>query len=177
MDNYSWAHHSAFLVIREERSSQGIVYPVWQVGRWVTLPRAPSFSRACWRGPGNSVACLGWVNEFVQPPHRFQSQVSWCSAQQIAFHSSVQARMDSPIPLLSVLCIYLGFQSAIMCGNTQLALIRLSAEVKVNHLRNAHKLYLFTSLTLKTSFQVGERYTAFFLCCSSLCRTITCLFN
>lgn len=94
----------------------------------------------------------------VQPPHKLQSQVSWCSAQQITSHSSAQAGMDSPIPLLSVICIYPGFQSAIMCGNTQLALIRLSAEVNMNNLRNPHKLYLFTSLALKTSFQVGKRY-------------------
>lgn len=85
--------------------------------------------------------------------------MSWFSAQQIASDSSAQAGMDSLIPLLSVFHIYLGFKSAIMYGNTQLALIRLSAEVKVNHLRNPHKLYLFTSLTLKTGFQVGERYS------------------
>lgn len=76
----------------------------------------------------------------VQPPCKLQSQVSWCSAEGVTSHSSAHIGMYSPIPLLSVICIYLGLQSAVMHGNTQLALIKLLVEVQLNHLRSPCKL-------------------------------------
>lgn len=83
---------------------------------------------------------MGEMSLSVQPLPKLQSQVSWCSAEGVVSHSSAQAGMHSLIPLLSVSCIRSGLHSAVMCGNIQLALIKLLGEVQLNHLRSPCKL-------------------------------------
>lgn len=60
-------------------------YPIWQVGRWVTLLRVLSFSIACWRSRDNQhelFACLGWVQWVCLCSHRTNFKAKWDDALQ-----------------------------------------------------------------------------------------------
>ena len=99
-----WAHHSAFLIISEEKSCQRIVYPIWQVSRWVTLPRALSFSTACWRSLDNYLACLGWVKWVCLCNHHTNFRAKWAGALRRELLLTAQRRQGCI--LLSHFCLW-----------------------------------------------------------------------